>query len=175
MNEHAGPACALSGLIVGIFAVLLHDTSPPPAIPKPNAHDVPAASSPSGGGTSKPDAPAAIQQASPTPAEKASVAVPAVVAPPIQVAVSQRPRPPEPAPRAKPAKAAAPPKAPKKRPPPPSPRPSFAIVEQGESLADVAARVYGSEDAAEALWKANRDQVERVDSPLARGTLLRTP
>ena len=29
MNEHAGPACALSVLIVGVFAVLLHDKSPP--------------------------------------------------------------------------------------------------------------------------------------------------
>jgi hypothetical protein len=58
---------------------------------------------------------------------------------------------------------------------PVAPRPTFAIVEQGESLAEVAVRVYGSKDATEALWQANRDQVERVDSPLARGTLLRAP
>ena len=29
MNEHAGPACALSVLIVGLFAVLLHDRGQP--------------------------------------------------------------------------------------------------------------------------------------------------
>ena len=175
MNEHAGPACALSGLIVGIFAVLLHDNSPPPPVPNAPAHarDVPAASPPSGG-SPKPEAPSAI----PTPpAGKAPVAIPAAVALEVQVAVAVAgpPRPPEPGPRPRPLDAGAPAGLLKKRPPPPSPRPSFAVVEPGESLADVAARVYGSEGAAEALWKANRDQVERVDSPLARGTLLRTP
>jgi nucleoid-associated protein YgaU len=182
MNEHAGPACALSGLIVGIFAVLLHDNSPPPPVPKAPAQDVSvAAASPPGSGSSKPDAPPPIQPTrpraiaeSPAPAEKASIALPAVVAPVIQVAGSEPPRPPEPEARPRLADTKAPVKPPK-QPSPPSPRPSFAIVEPGESLADVARRVYGSKDATEALWKANRDQVERIDSPLAQGTLLRTP
>ncbi len=182
MNEHAGPACALSGLIVAIFAVLLHDNSPPPPVPIAPAQDVSASEPPvASGGSSKSDAPPTIQPTrprsiveSPAPAEKASSALPAVVAPVIQVAASEPPRPPKPEPRPRLAETKAPVKPPK-RPPPPSPRPSFAIVEPGESLEDVAARIYGSKDATEALWKANRDQVERIDSPLARGTLLRTP
>jgi nucleoid-associated protein YgaU len=48
-------------------------------------------------------------------------------------------------------------------------------VGPGESLPDIAERVYGSREATESLWKANRDQIERVDSPLAIGTLLRAP
>ena len=36
MNEHAGPACALSVLIVGVFAVLLHDKDRPPTRPEPH-------------------------------------------------------------------------------------------------------------------------------------------
>jgi hypothetical protein len=55
------------------------------------------------------------------------------------------------------------------------PRPPFTVVEPGESLVDVASRIYGSSDSTEALWKANRDQLERIDSKLTRGTLLRTP
>jgi hypothetical protein len=39
----------------------------------------------------------------------------------------------------------------------------------------VARRVYGREDEARALWLANRDVLDRVDSPLRTGTLLRTP
>jgi hypothetical protein len=49
------------------------------------------------------------------------------------------------------------------------------VVEPGETLTDVATRVYGSADATEAVWKANRDQIARIDSPLVRGMLLRTP
>ncbi len=167
MNEHAGPACALSGLIVGIFAILLHDNTPPPPSPK-------AVASTRAGESSKPDAPGLprpIQAvgASPSPLVKG----PVVAAREVQVAVAGPPRPPAPGVQPELAAPTRPPKKP--RPSPPSPRPSFAIVGDGESLADVAARVYGSEDAAEALWKANRDQVERIDSPLARGTLLRVP
>lgn len=60
--------------------------------------------------------------------------------------------------------------------PAPAPaRPEFAVVAEGEDLADVAGRVYGSERAAEDLWRANRDSLPRVDSPLRPGMLLRTP
>ena len=55
------------------------------------------------------------------------------------------------------------------------PSPGFATSQPGESLTDVAARVLGSADAAEALWRANRDQLESPESPLRAGTLLRTP
>jgi hypothetical protein len=186
MNEHAGPACALSGLIVGIFAVLLHDRNPPPPVPPSPARGVSSAS-PRGGAPSSPDTPAAIRPApprevaaSPAPAEGASVARPTVALREIRVENPPTPGSPPPGPppeakaRPRPSRPE-PPVEPPKKPTPPFPRSSFAIVEPGESLADVAARVYGSKEAAEALWKANRDQVERVDSPLARGTLLRTP
>ncbi|WZO99509.1 hypothetical protein EP7_001116 [Isosphaeraceae bacterium EP7] len=54
-------------------------------------------------------------------------------------------------------------------------RGAFTTVEQGESLADVAERVYGDESAKERLWAVNRDELPRRDSPLKAGTLLRTP
>jgi hypothetical protein len=180
MNEHAGPACALSGLIVGIFAVLLHDHSPPPPVPLPHAQGSSAAS-PRGGESSKPVIPSAVRPtpsgaivAPPKAAEEPSIVLPAARPREIAVAVPEPPR--LPMPKVRPAQAdAEAPVAPPKRPAPLSPRPTFAIVQQGESLAEVAVRVYGSKDATEALWKANRDQVERIDSPLARGTLLRVP
>jgi hypothetical protein len=60
---------------------------------------------------------------------------------------------------------------------PPGRRPGspFTDVGQGESLADVALRVYGSSDATEPLWMANRDRVDRPDATLPAGTVLRTP
>jgi nucleoid-associated protein YgaU len=57
----------------------------------------------------------------------------------------------------------------------PSARPAFVRVEPGESLADVAVRVYGSTEAAASLWAANRDQLARPDEPLAPGSVLRAP
>jgi hypothetical protein len=60
---------------------------------------------------------------------------------------------------------------------PPGNRPAgaFTDVVEGETLADVARRVYGSADAAQALWLANRDRVDRPDISLHSGVLLRTP
>jgi hypothetical protein len=55
------------------------------------------------------------------------------------------------------------------------PSSAFTTVGRGETLADVAVRVYGSTDAATILWMANRDQLARADDPVAVGTLLRTP
>lgn len=84
---------------------------------------------------------------------------------------------PEP-PRAEEAVAAASPPAPptEQRPtsPVPPPRSSLTRVEPGESLADVARRVYGTDDR-ERLWRANRDLLPSPDSPLPAGGLLRTP
>jgi nucleoid-associated protein YgaU len=180
MNEHAGPACALSGLIVGIFAVLLHDNTPPPPVPVTPVQVAPA-TSPPGGGSSKPEIPSTIRQtpsgaiaAAPPRAEEPASALPTVQTREIPAAVSESSRFPTTEVRHRQAKTKSPNQVPKK-PTPVTPRPAFAIVEQGETLAQVAVRVYGSNDATEALWQANRDQVERVDSPLARGTLLRVP
>lgn len=55
------------------------------------------------------------------------------------------------------------------------PRGAFARVEAGETLPDLARRVYGSPAMAEALWRANRDQLPAAESRLEVGMLLRTP
>ena len=52
---------------------------------------------------------------------------------------------------------------------------AFTTVGAGESLADVAIRVYGSPESAEMLWRANRDVIEQRDASLRAGMLLRTP
>ena len=48
-------------------------------------------------------------------------------------------------------------------------------MKQGESLEDVAIRVYGSSDPVDTLWRANRDLLPHRDSPLSAGAVLRTP
>ena len=53
--------------------------------------------------------------------------------------------------------------------------PAFTTVGAGESLSDVAIRVYGSPESAEMLWRANRDVIEQRNSSLRAGMLLRTP
>ncbi len=55
------------------------------------------------------------------------------------------------------------------------PRSAFTVVETNETITDVAVRVYGTAEEADVLWRANRDAMPRQDSPLAPGTLLRTP
>ena len=55
------------------------------------------------------------------------------------------------------------------------PRGAFTKVRRGESLKDIARRVYGSDEAADALWKSNRDLLDRPDAILGEGALLRTP
>ena len=55
------------------------------------------------------------------------------------------------------------------------PASAFTVVVANETLKDVAARVYGSSDLADSLWRANRDALSRRESPLAAGMVLRTP
>ncbi len=55
------------------------------------------------------------------------------------------------------------------------PRGVFTRVRDGETLADVALRVYGAESASGNLWAANRDLLDRPDAPLSAGSVLRTP
>ncbi len=173
MNEHAGPACALSVLIVGIFAVLLHDRGRPPVTSKAVAPEVK--------GTEAPRLAPGPDRVSPAPHRETAIVAPVPKA--VERPTASRDR--EPAPRndegpprkseTKPSGAASSRPVPRTRPRARVPRSPFAVVEQGETLADVATRVYGSPGATEAIWKANRDQIARIDSPLARGTLLRTP
>jgi hypothetical protein len=55
------------------------------------------------------------------------------------------------------------------------PRAAFTVVERDETIGDVAVRIYGSIDALDVLWRANRDLLPQKDSPLSPGTFLRTP
>lgn len=52
---------------------------------------------------------------------------------------------------------------------------AFTRARPGESLADIAARVYGSPDSARKVWMANRDLIDSLDAIPPGGTLLRTP
>ena len=79
------------------------------------------------------------------------------------------PEPPRPAPAARPIRPAS------RRRTFRRPSSAFAVVEEGETLADVARRVYGSEDQAEALRRANRDQLGGPGAEVRAGMLLRTP
>jgi hypothetical protein len=165
MNENAGAACALSVLIVGIFAILLRDKVPtlPAHPPTPSVASSRATTSP--GILASPPA---LPQPVPSPAVAQKAPSPqvrrvSVTVRPAEVAVAVIPARPVPPP------ARAVPK-PAKR-----PSASFTQVEVGETLADVAARVYGSADAADELWRSNRDQLPRPDSPVRVGMLLRTP
>lgn len=54
-------------------------------------------------------------------------------------------------------------------------RSPFTVAAAGETIADVSRRVYGSTDQAELLWRANRDLLRERDTPIAPGTVLRTP
>ena len=54
-------------------------------------------------------------------------------------------------------------------------RTPFAMSEKGESLADVASRVYGDRNLANHLMRANRDQVTDPDIIFSKRTILRTP
>ena len=85
-------------------------------------------------------------------------------------------------PKPKPAALAEPPRArvdaARLRPVPRAPsakRGAFARAEEGETLGDIALRIYGTAEKAEALWKANRDQLPSQDAALTAGMLLRTP
>ena len=58
---------------------------------------------------------------------------------------------------------------------PVEPRGAFTRVREGETLTDVARRVYGSDADVKTLWLANRDRLDRLDSPVTAGSILRTP
>jgi hypothetical protein len=57
----------------------------------------------------------------------------------------------------------------------PEPRGAFTSVRDGETLADVARRVYGPSGDPNELWLANRDLIGGKNAPLRAGTMLRTP
>ena len=63
------------------------------------------------------------------------------------------------------------------RAPPSEPRGAFTNVREGETLEDArgARLMRAAGEVANALWRANRDLIDRDDSPLAAGMMLRTP
>jgi nucleoid-associated protein YgaU len=147
MERRAGACCLLSVVIVALVTVALYRPDPPPpTIPSPPT----SAEQPLVGST--PARPEAVPE--PTPG------VP-----------WQEPSPPSPPDPRRSQTAAAP--ASRRR--PRRPGSAFATVGPSETLADVARRVYGTDAAADALWRANRDQLNHRDSPLRPGTPLRTP
>ena len=52
---------------------------------------------------------------------------------------------------------------------------AFTVVRDNETIQDVAVRIYGSNDHVGMLWRANRDALPLLNSPLSSGIVLRTP
>lgn len=175
MSRHVGASFALSVLVVGFFAIVLYQPEPEPlssqapgslapepvrcspAAPAPRAHPasgVPLPEIPTTPAPSAPEIPVepspGVSEATPDPPEReAKVAIPSGT-PPRVGAVSRT--------RAVPA-----------------PRSAFTVVGDGESLDDVALRVYGTREESRRLWRANRDLIDRKGASLRAGMLLRTP
>jgi hypothetical protein len=149
MNQHLGATYTLSVLVVVAFAIAFHRIDERAGPPKPTERV-------SARETQAPPAPdPPFQVASP-------VARAEVVRPKVTAVEPAPPRTPRPVIRPV-SKVAA------------RPRGAFARVEPGEALADVARRVYGLPTMAEPLWRANRDQLPSITTPLDAGMTLRTP
>lgn len=159
MNQNVGASFTLSVLLVVFFAVVLYQPDSPRTPRVTTAPVVPIEAHP-------PEAPVAV--GAPSSSRDAGLAAVREIArriplarPETSVAVNSRQsasRPPEPA-----------------HPFAFEPRGVFTVVREGETLSDVARRVYGGEFDANSLWTANRDVLDREDSPLRPGTMLRTP
>lgn len=193
MNRHAGASFALSVLIVGFFAVILYQPDTRTSVPSPQkrsvtteplaARDVPpptpgvplieatagripiTAEEPR---ASIPTSPRALPTRSGPGSERVIIAssldrppAPRMADEADLPAARDRPTPVQTASRRFRANG--------------SPRAAFTQVGAGESLKDVAVRVYGNPDATRHLWMANRDIINDQNAPLRDGTLLRTP
>lgn len=199
MNRHAGASFTLSVLIVAFFAVVLYQPDPHRASSSggrsPSRSSAPDPVAANAGPAPTPGVPLieATAERVPLPVEESRT--------PSAIASGPRPlssRPPagrDPAgaatvsrptgvrrfdPGLPPRSKEADPPAPfqtvsRRRPVTPAPRSAFTQVGEGESLADVAARVYGTREAAHDLWMANRDVIDNPETPLRNGSLLRTP
>ena len=175
MNQKMGASYTLSVLIVLGITLLLHPgptASRQPA--KPSPPPTPVASRPEAAGQSAVGPPPSLVETrdvvppSARPREVASTPI-------VRSRHATRPVPPTPA-RLVSASTIATLATPKPAPlSPPQPRGQFARTRLGETLADVARRVYGPGASVDALWRANRDILAAVDHPVEPGTLLRTP
>jgi hypothetical protein len=166
MNQNVGASFTLSVVLVVFFAVILYQPDAPPA-PASNAAAplIPVEAQPP-----EPPAAPAIPAGSIEPMTTLAPMAPASIAEvtrglPVGAAAERSPAP----------KAAKEPSRKRVSAAATETRGAFTQVREGESLADVAARVYGESGDSKALWSVNRDLVEREDSPLRPGTLLRTP
>jgi hypothetical protein len=177
MNEHVGASFTLSVAIVAFFAVALYQR-PAPSSPVP-------ASAVSATEARPPDR-SDVQEAPPISEKRHSASAPIAArqtSPPRsnsqrQVAAAGPPARVVPRQTASESKRAALRGLTRRTdaPAPPSePRGAFTKVRDGETLADVAMRVYGADGEVAALWRANRDLIDRDDSRLAAGMMLRTP
>jgi nucleoid-associated protein YgaU len=204
MNRQAIPSMFLSVLIVCAFAVVLFERDPDAAGRRPDRDPVaeknsearaPTSASPMKDESSRPEnskvpgeqLPRRAPEQStepiglrPVSKEPKPIAAPATT-PAASAAVQGEPRSPdsdEPNTVRPPAASPATPDAPPASPAVPvstGPRSAFIVVQSGETLKDVAVRVYGSADRLDVLWRANRDVLPRSDSPLSPGAVLRTP
>jgi hypothetical protein len=182
MNRHVGASFTLSVLAVVFFAVILYEPEHARS-PRPSASAEPSRPDTAGPASAVARAPA------PTPGvhltEGLSGPVAASSAPTDRTVDVAAPRRPAPSPRV--AAASSRPQgtngetgpmvrvASNRQARPPARRSAFTEVAAGESLADVAVRVYGTPDATNSLWRANRDVIDGRDASLQAGTLLRTP
>ncbi|MGE3818388.1 MAG: hypothetical protein AB7I30_03060 [Isosphaeraceae bacterium] len=177
MNRNLGASFSLSVLTVLTFAVILYQPDTVPTDPLVQGETA--------------DSPVEIVEARPpVPEGEGEPAAVTPVEPPALSPIDAAPLPPWPDETNPTASSPSPPEAerltrPSPEPPRSSqvaadairrePRSAFTQVLAGESLADLAKRVYGSTDELEALWRANRDTLDHIESPIPEGAMLRTP
>jgi nucleoid-associated protein YgaU len=146
MNRHVGASFTLSFSVVGFFAIILYQPEDSP-VSTAQPPSV-ARSSPDGSPTSVPD-PAVRPTSARETADQAAPRPVFTASAKAQVTPRQNGL--------------------------LRPRSAFTEVAEGESLADVATRIYGAPEAARTLWHANRDMIGSFDAPLQVGMFLRTP
>ena len=155
MNENVGASFGLSVLVVVFFAVALFEPEggrPQRTAGETSAEPEPVEAHPPVPEPTRIEAP---QAARPGPVAMTKRAIPVAKKANPPVVAARRVEPKSLAPRA--------------------PAGPFTEALSGETLEDVAWRVYGSDRAVESLRKANRDLMRGEDVPLVAGALIRTP
>jgi hypothetical protein len=153
MDRQPGASITLSFALVGVFAIILYQ---PEHAPFPHKGE---------------DIAVGNAEHPPPPPDPPPPMPPPTAAEPLTAEPA-----PAPAPAAAVILAGAGPNRPSSRPPVMRPaQEGFTQALEGETLHDVALRVYGSADETEALWRLNRDLVSGREATLSAGTLLRTP
>jgi hypothetical protein len=200
MDQHLGASITLSFALVVFFAIVLYQPEKPPVPPSPaeGAPGLPQEPPPSQTGPIPPVTPAEplpelTSQAASAPSSPLVQEVEGFPERPIETIATHRP---EPETRVRTSPGGTRPRSKSQRKAPGAdsgpiatrvapttrrevterpPHATFTLANEGETLKDVAIRIYGSEVEAEALWRLNRDLIGRSDVSLSAGTLLRTP